>query len=106
MNTDNELKKSLGLDEANPIPADYKIPYFVYQDDMNKMDQSHKRIEKWLLVLLFVIFFALVGTNVYWIAYELSYQDVVVTETTQDGNGVNVIGTSGDIDYGAKEKDS
>lgn len=103
---EKELKNQLGIDEDKPIPADYQIPYYVHQDNMNRLDQSHKRVEKWLLVLLFVIFFALVGTNAYWIAYEQSFQDVVVTETSQDGNGVNVIGTSGDIDYGSKEKDS
>lgn len=106
MNTDKELKKELGLDESNPIPADYHIPFFVHQDDMNRLDHSHKRIEKWLIILCLIIFIAFVGTNAYWIAYEQSFQDVVVTETSQDGNGVNVIGTSGDIDYGSKEKDS
>ena len=106
MSTDKELKKDLGLDESNPIPADYQIPFFVHQDDMNRLDHSHKRVEKWLIILCIIIFIAFVGTNAYWVWYEQQYQDVVVTETTQDGNGVNVIGTSGDIDYGTKEKDS
>ena len=100
-----DLKEELNLEDDKPIPADYNIPYFVHQDDMNKLDQSHKRVEKWLMVLCLVIFIALVGTNGYWIWYEQSYQDVVVTEASQDGNGVNVIGTSGDINYGAESQD-
>lgn len=88
------------------IPADYNIPYFVHQDDLNKMDMSHKRVEKWLFVLLFVAFVALVGTNAYWIWYEQSYQDVVVTEATQDGSGVNLFNAGGSLNYGAEDQSS
>ena len=76
----------------NPIPADYKIPYFVHQDDMNKLDQSHKRIEKWLIGFIIVMFIALVGTNIYWIYYENSFEDVVTetytAETDQGGTAI------------------
>lgn len=88
----------------NPIPADYQIPYFVHQDDMNKIDMSHKRIEKWLVGLLIAMFVALVGTNAYWIWNENSYQDVVVTENSQDGSGINIMG-GGDVSYGTENKD-
>lgn len=98
------LREDLKLD--NPIPADYNVPYFVHQDDLNKLDQSHKRVERWLAILCIIIFVALIGTNAYWIWYEHSYQDVIVTETTQDGDGVNVIGASGDISYGPENQGS
>lgn len=87
------------------IPADYNIPYFVHQDDMNKLDQSHKRIEKWLIGFMVGLFVALVGTNVYWIYYENSYQDVVVTENAQDGSGVNIM-SGGAVSYGAEEQNN
>ena len=74
------------------IPADYNIPYFVHQDDMNKLDQSHKRIEKWLVGFAVALFVALVGTNAYWIYYENQFQDVVTetytAETDQGGTAI------------------
>ena len=74
--------------DKKPIPADYSVPYFVHQDDMNTLDMSHKRVERWLVILCVLIFVALIGTNGYWIYYESQFQDVV-TETysaeTDDG---------------------
>ena len=89
----------MGLKETN-IPADYSIPYFVHQDDMNKLDQSHKRIEKWLIVFAMVLLIALVGTNAYWIWNNNQYVDeVTVTQDTPNGNN-NYIGRDGDITNG------
>lgn len=89
---DNELKKELGIDEDKAIPADFKIPYFVHQDDMNKMDMSHKRVEKWLLTLCIIVFVALVGTNGAWMYYESQFEDVVTetytAETDQGGTAI------------------
>ena len=99
---DKELKQELNLDLTQPIPADYNIPYFVHADDMNKMDMSHKRIEKWILAFAIVIFIAFVGTNAYWIWYENQFQDVTVTENSQDGSGMNIM-SGGDVNYGAEK---
>lgn len=88
------------MEENTKIPADYQIPYYVHQDDMNKMDMSHKRIEKWLVGLLIAMFVALVGTNVYWIWNENQYMDeVTVTQETPNGNN-NYVGRDGDITNG------
>lgn len=85
------------------IPADYNIPYFVHQDDMNKLDQSHKRIEKWLIGFMVAMFITLVGTNVYWIYYENQFQDeVTVTQETPNGNN-NYVGRDGDITNGTTD---
>ncbi len=106
MNMDRNLKEELGIDENSKIPADYKIPYFVHQDDMNKLDQSHKRIEKWILGFAIAIFVALVGTNVAWIIYENQFEDVVTetytAETDQGGtaiaNGDGTVTVNGESD--------
>lgn len=86
------LQEELNLEKDKPIPADYKIPYFVHQDDMNKLDQSHKRIEKWLVGFMIAMFIALVGTNAYWIYYENQFEDVVTetytAETDQGGTAI------------------
>lgn len=90
----------------NKIPADYKVPYFVHQDDMNKLDQSHKRIEKWLIGFMIAMLIALVGTNAYWIYYEGQFEDVVTetytAETDQGGtaiaNGDGTVTVNGESD--------
>lgn len=98
---ENMIKEE--LDIKGEIPADYNIPYFVHQDDMNKLDMSHKRVEKWLLGLTIAIFIALVGTNAYWIWYENQFVDsVTVTQDTPNGNN-NYIGRDGDITNGSSD---
>ena len=92
MNMEKELKEELGLDNNSKIPADFSIPYLVHQDDMNKMDMSHRRIEKWLFILCLVIFLALVATNIFWIHYENQFEDVVTeTYTAESDNGGTAI---------------
>lgn len=98
------------LEENTKIPADYQIPYYVHQDDMNKMDMSHKRIEKWLLGLLIAMFVALVGTNAYWIYYENQFEDVTTTvtqETSSEGGGDAIIHgeNAGAVYYGESKAD-
>ena len=95
----DELKKELGI-EGN-IPSDYQIPYFVHQDDMNKMDMSHKRVETWHLGIIVLLIILLVGSNLWWIYYENQFEDTVtVTQDTPNGNN-NYIGRDGDITNGA-----
>lgn len=102
MDKEKNLKQELGIDENSNIPFDFSIPYFVHQDDMNKLDQSHKRVERGLLGFAIALFIALVATNIYWIHYEKSFQDVVVTENTQDGTGTNIM-SGGDVTYGTEK---
>lgn len=92
MKTDTELKEKLGINESTPIPGDYNIPYFIHQDDMNKLDQSHKRIERWLFGFAIGLFIALVGTNAYWIWNENQYMDeITVTQDLDSGDGDAII---------------
>lgn len=100
MDTSKNFKENLGIDETKAIPADYQIPYFVHQDDMNRLDQSHKRIEKWLIVVCIVIFIAFVGTNAWWMYYENSMEDIVTetyTAETDDG-GTAIANGDGSIE--------
>lgn len=76
------------------------IPYVVHEDHMCRMERTIKRL--WILCI--IIFVALIGTNAGWIIYESQYQDVVITESQQDGAGVNII-SGKDVQYGAESKD-
>lgn len=87
-----ELKKRLGIENDRPIPADYKIDYFIHQEDMYHIEVQAKR---WFIGWI-ITFIALVLTNMGWIIYENQFEDVVTTvtqETSSDG-GNNII--SGD----------
>lgn len=63
----NNLHEQLGLDKDKPIPSDYAIPYFVHEDNMNTLDQSHKRVERRLFIAELSLFLMLVVSNTYWI---------------------------------------
>lgn len=102
------LKEDLNIENDKKIPADYQIPYFVHQDDMNKLDQSHKRVEKWLIGFCIALFIALVGTNAYWIWNDAQYEDistVVTQETSSEGGGDAIINgeNAGVVYYGEGE---
>lgn len=47
-----ELKKDLGISLDEKIPGDYSVPFFVHEQDMCRLDMSHKRVEKMLIGLI------------------------------------------------------
>lgn len=96
-----DLKKRMGVDEDKPIPADFNIPYFVHQEDMYHVQVHAKR---WFVAWL-VTFILLVVVCLSWSVKEALYEDVVITEATQDGGGTNII-TGRDLDYGSESKDN
>lgn len=77
----------------NDKPVDYRV----HESILARMERTNKR---WF-VLCIVIFLAFVGSNIGWIIYEHQFEDIVVTENSQDGGGINIIG-GGDVSYGAE----
>lgn len=75
-----------------------------YYDHEEQMAREERHTHRWQ-IFAFVLFAAFVLSNLSWILYECSFQDVVVTENTQDGEGTNIIG-AGDVNYGAEIKDN
>ena len=70
---------------------------FAHEAEVYRLERNNRR---WFILSLILIT-VLVATNGAWIYYENQYEDVVYTENTQDGEGVNIIG-NGDIHYGAE----
>lgn len=68
------------------------IPYFCHEGEMNRLERVNKR--QFFLIVLLIL--ALIGTNGAWIMYENSFQDIVVTQDSMDGNN-NYIGNDGEI---------
>lgn len=77
------------------------IPYFVHEGEVNRLERINRR----LFVLLLVIFLAFIGTNAGWIIYESEYQDVVVSQDVDTGEGAAVISGTGDVYYGEDQAD-
>ena len=47
-----ELKRELGFDDKEKIPGDFSIPFIIHEQDMCRLDMSHKRVEKMLIGLI------------------------------------------------------
>lgn len=78
------------------------IPFFVHESAVNRLERMNRR----LLILLLVIFIAFVGTNAYWIWFENQFEDTVVTQDVDTGEGTAVLSGTGDVFYGTDTTDS
>ena len=56
------------------------------------MERTIKRL--WITTILLIVL--LVGSNICWIVYENSFEDIVVTQDNADGYN-NYVGNDGDI---------
>lgn len=72
------------------------IPFFVHEGEINRLERVNRR----LFVLLLIVFFAFVATNLGWIIYESQFEDVVVTQDVDTGDGAAVLSGTGDVYYG------
>ena len=71
------------------------IPYAVHEGVVARQERTIKRL--WILCIL--IFVCLIATNAAWIFYEMQYEDVVVTQDVDTGNGDALVSGTGDV-YG------
>ena len=82
------------------------ISFFTHEYEVARMERTNKRL--WILCL--VIFFAFVVSNLIWIRYEMSMEDVVMTqEVTTDGGGDAIahgVGVGDINNYGESETDN
>lgn len=77
------------------------IPYVVHEDHMVRQERTIKRL--WILCI--IIFVALIGTNAGWIYYESLYEEQVVTQDIDTGDGDAVVAGIGDA-YGKDTTDN
>ena len=68
------------------------IPYAAHQGTIATMERVNKR----LWITLIILIFLLVGSNIGWMIYENSFEDIVITQENADGYN-NYIGNDGDI---------
>lgn len=78
------------------------MPIAQHEKDQNRL----MGIIKSLIAVIVILIVLLVGSNIAWLVYENSFEEVVTTEETiidaqQDGEGTNIVG-GGDVNYGAE----
>ena len=76
-----------------------QIDYIVHEGIMARQERNLRRV--WVLCILLLV--ALIGTNAGWIIYESQWQDEVVTQDVDTGNGTAIVAGIGDISYGESE---
>ncbi len=73
------------------------VPYIAHESAMARSERNSKRL--WIAILVLIV--ALIGTNLAWIIYENSFEEVVTTEKiivdAEDNGNANYIGQDGDI---------
>lgn len=75
--------------------------------DWQRNEQRHLRREKRFVAIIVLLIILLVGSNISWLVYENSFEEVVTTEeiiVDAENNGIaNYIGNDGDI-YNGENK--
>lgn len=97
------LKEELGIDSDKPIPADYPIPYYVHQVDMNRQDQSHRKDNTWKNCIICGLILIYAITIFGFLIYEYNKPNCTVTQSTPSGNN-SYIGRDGDINLYLPDK--
>lgn len=77
------------------------VPYILHEAEMARQERTIKRL--WILSI--IIFLALIGTNAGWIVYESQYEDVVVEQDVDTGEGDALVSGTGDV-YGEGSSES
>lgn len=72
------------------------VPYIVHEGNMARMERTIKRL--WIVLL--VVIFLLAVSNGAWIWYESQWEDVVVEQEVDTGEGDAFVAGVGDVRYG------
>lgn len=77
------------------------IPYIVHESEMARQERTVRRL--WILCI--VIFLAFVLSNVAWIVYENSFEDIAVEQEVDTGEGAAYVTGIGDINGTSETND-
>lgn len=79
------------MDDQKNAPS---VPYIVYEGEQARNERHIKR----LIIALVVTILLLFASNALWIWYVSGF-DIETYDYTQDGVGVNIIGSENGVDY-------
>ena len=89
------------MEQDKKVTVPENIPYIVHEDHIARQERHIKRL--WILCI--IIFVALIATNAGWIIYESQWEDQVVTQDVDTGEGDAIVTGVGDI-YGKDKTDN
>ena len=79
------------------------VPYIAFEGEMTRAERHIKRL--WVLVIILV--FLLVGSNLAWLYYESQFEDKTTTESIEaEQKGDENIISLRDVSYGTESKDN
>lgn len=76
------------------------IPYAVHKATVTRLERINSRL--WVVILILI--FALIASNLAWVIYEKQFDVVkknVKIECQQDSDGINIV-SGGNVSYGQK----
>ena len=77
-----------------------KIPYIAYESALARLERTNRRL--WIIVIILIL--ALIFTNGLWFWYESQFEEITVTqESTADDDGIAIVNSGGDVNYGNGE---
>lgn len=77
------------------------VPYIVYESAQVRAERTIKRLTVALIISIFLIFVS----HAAWLFF-ISQYNFESYEYAQDGEGVNIIGDSNGVDYGAEAQNT
>ena len=78
------------------------VPYIAHEAMTARLERTIEKL--WIVCIILILL--LVGTNIGWIYYEAQFEEMVVTQDVDTGNGDATVTGIGDINYGTSETDS
>ena len=78
------------------------IPYAVHEATVTRLERINARL--WVVILILI--FALIASNLAWVIYEKQFYVVeknVKIECQQDSDGINIV-SRGNVSYGTESK--
>lgn len=82
--------------EENTSP----VPYIVYESAQSR----HERTVKRLIIVIIIALSMLFASNAIWV-YVWSQYDTIEYDYTQDGRGINIIGSENEVNQNGSEID-
>ena len=69
------------------------IPYIAYESAMSRFERINRRL--WIALILVIIL--LVGSNIAWLIYESQFEDIVVTQESENDSGDIIMNGTGEL---------
>lgn len=82
---------------------DYKpinIPYIAYESSQSRLERIIKRL--WITTIILIVL--LVASNIGWLIYESQFEEVVVTQEAENGEGDIVMNGTGELTIDGQSK--